>query len=286
MWKKYVLVILVAFLLTSWSIVYLAKGVISVIGWWSIQAFSIVSLFILIGVTLLIVWKGIFRQRIDGALLFIVIFSIIGAWPLGWFTNIGRLAYPADVHSTSPKVVVRFPLNERALIGWGGDRLETNYHVIKPNERWAYDILIPPAEVKSSKLEDYGIYGAKVMAPASGTVVSINNDEKDLVPGSDDFQSMVGNHIYLRLDETGTFLVLAHLKKGSIKVKEGQHVNEGEFLAQVGNSGSSSEPHLHIHHQRQDPSKVSMFLAEGLPMYFQTEKGAMMPEREEYIRGN
>nr|MBS9407889.1 M23 family peptidase [Streptococcus oralis] len=68
----------------------------------------------------------------------------------------------------NPKAVVRFPLNERALVGWGGDRLETNYHVIKPNERWAYDILIPPAEVKSSKLEGYGIYGAKVMAPASG----------------------------------------------------------------------------------------------------------------------
>lgn len=212
------------------------------------------------------------------------LFSIIGAWPLGWFANIGGLAYPADVHSTSPKVVVRFPLNERALIGWGGDRLETNYHVIKPNERWAYDILIPPAEVKSSKLDDYGIYGAKVMAPASGTVVSINNDEKDLVPGSDDFQSMAGNHIYLRLDETGTFLVLAHLKKGSIKVKEGQHVNEGEFLAQVGNSGSSSEPHLHIHHQRQDPSKVSIFFSEGLPLYFRTEKGVIMPEKGEYIK--
>ena len=105
-------------------------------------------------------------------------FSIIGAWPLGWFANIGGLAYPANVQSMSPKIVVRFPLNERALVGWGGDRLETNYHVIKPNERWAYDILIPPAEVKSSKLDDYGIYGAKVMAPASGTVVSINNDEK------------------------------------------------------------------------------------------------------------
>lgn len=286
MWKKYVLVILVAFLLTSWSIVYLAKGVISVVFWWSIQAFSFVSSFILIGSVLLFVWKGIFRKRIDSMLLFIVLFSIIGAWPLGWLANIGGLAYPANVQSMSPKIVVRFPLNERALVGWGGDRLEANYHVIKPNERWAYDILIPPAEVKSSKLKDYGIYGARVMAPASGTVVSINNDEKDLVPGSDDFQSMAGNHIYLRLDETGTFLVLAHLKKGSIKVKEGQHVNEGEFLAQVGNSGSSSEPHLHIHHQRQDPSKVSMFLAEGLPLYFQTEKGAMMPERGTYIRGN
>ncbi|MHA4160298.1 M23 family metallopeptidase [Bacillus cereus] len=286
MWKKYVLVILVAFLLTNWSVIYLTNGVISVVFWWSIQAFSFVSSFILTGSVLLFVWKGIFRKRIDSMLLFIVLFSIIGAWPLGWLANIGGLAYPANVQSMIPKIVVRFPLNERALVGWGGDRLETNYHVTKPNERWAYDILIPPAEVKSSKLKDYGIYGAKVMAPASGTVVSINNDEKDLVPGSDDFQSMAGNHIYLRLDETGTFLVLAHLKKGSIKVKEGQHVNEGEFLAQVGNSGSSSEPHLHIHHQRQDPSKVSMFLAEGLPLYFQTEKGAMMPERGEYIRGN
>ncbi|MDA2311914.1 MULTISPECIES: M23 family metallopeptidase [Bacillus cereus group] len=286
MWKKYVLVILVAFLLTSWSVIYLTNGVISVVFWWSIQAFSFVSSFILIGSVLLFVWKGIFRKRIDSMLLFIVLFSIIGAWPLGWLANIGALAYPANVQSMNPKIVVRFPLNERALVGWGGDRLETNYHVIKPNERWAYDILIPPVEVKSNKLEDYGIFGAKVMAPASGTVVSINNNEQDLVPGSDNFQSMAGNHIYLRLDETGTFLILAHLKKGSIKVKEGQHVNEGEFLAQVGNSGSSSEPHLHIHHQRQDPSKVSMFLAEGLPLYFQTEKGAMMPEREEYIRGN
>ena len=286
MWKKYVLVILVAFLIISWSVVYLVNGVISVIVWWSIQAFSVVSIFISIGSVLLFVWKVIFRKRIDRALLFIVLFSIIGVWPLGWFANIGGLAYPAYVQTMSPKIVVRFPLNERALVGWGGDRVETNYHVIKPNERWAYDILIPPAEVKSSKLGDYGVYGAKVMAPASGTVVSINKDEKDVVPGSDDFQSMAGNHIYLRLDETGTFLMLAHLKKGSINVREGQHVNEGEVLAQVGNSGSSSEPHLHIHHQRQDPSKVSMFLAEGLPLYFQTEKGAMMPERGTYIRGN
>ncbi|MCU0096904.1 peptidoglycan DD-metalloendopeptidase family protein [Bacillus sp. OR9] len=285
MWKKYVLVIVVAFLIISWSVIYLADGVISFVFWWSIQAFSLVSIFILIASVLLFVWKGIFRKRIDRRLLFIVLFSIIGAWYLGWFANIGGLAYPADVQSMNPKIVVRFPLNERALVGWGGDRLETNYHVIKPNERWAYDILIPPAEVKSNKLEDYGIFGAKVMAPASGTVVSINNNDHDLVPGSDNFQSMAGNHIYLRVDETGTFLILAHLKEGSIKVKEGQHVNEGEVLAQVGNSGSSSEPHLHIHHQRQDPSKVSMFFAEGLPLYFQTEKGAMMPERGTYMSG-
>ena len=71
-----------------------------------------------------------------------------------------------------------------------------------------------------------------------------------------------------------------------IKVKEGQHVNEGFVLAQVGNSGSSSEPHLHIHHQRENPSEVSMFYTEGLPLYFRTKKGALMPERGTYVKGN
>ncbi|KAB2474510.1 M23 family metallopeptidase [Bacillus cereus] len=285
MWKKFLLVIIVPFLIISWSLIYVANGVTSVFVWWCIQAFSVISVFLLIGSVIMFFLNGIFRKRIDRTLLLIILFSIIGAWPVGWFANIGRIAYPADIQSMSPKAVVRVPLNERALIGWGGDRLETNYHVIKPNERWAYDILMPPTEVKSSMLEDYGIYGAEVMAPASGTVVSINNDEKDVVPGEDDFQSMAGNHIYLRLDESGTFLILAHLKKGSIKVREDQHVNEGEVLAQVGNSGSSSEPHLHIHHQRQDPSKVNMFFAEGLPLYFRTENGVMMPERGTYISG-
>lgn len=264
MWKKFLLVIIVPFLIISWSLIYVANGVTSVFVWWCIQAFSVISVFLLIGSVIMFFLNGIFRKRIDRTLLLIILFSIIGAWPVGWFANIGRIAYPADIQSMSPKAVVRVPLNERALIGWGGDRLETNYHVIKPNERWAYDILIPPAEAKSSNLGDYGIYGAKVMAPASGTAVSINNDEKDVVPGEDDFQSMAGNHIYLRLDESGTFMV----------------------LAQVGNSGSSSEPHLHIHHQRQDPSNVSIFLAEGLPLYFRTEKGVIMPERGTYISGN
>ena len=78
-------------------------------------------------------------------------------------------------------------------------------------------------------------------------------------------------------------MVLAHLKKGSIKVKEGQHVNEGEFLAQVGNSGSSSEPHLHIHHQRQDPSKVSIFFRKDYHFTFELRR-VIMPEKGEYIK--
>jgi hypothetical protein len=47
-------------------------------------------------------------------------------------------------------------------------------------------------------------------------------------------------------------------------------------LAHVGNSGSTSEPHIHIHHQRQDPSQTLLF-AEGLPLYFRDIDGPAMP---------
>lgn len=243
MWKKIILTILLAVLLIGWSLIYVARGIVSIFAWWGIQAFSFFSIVILIITVTKIIWNLFSKRRIDKTIIFILVLSIVGTWPAGW----------------------------------GGDELDTNYHAWAPNERWAYDLLIPPAGIKSSKLEDYGIYGAEVVAPASGTVISLKNDEPDLKPGTDDFDSMTGNHIYVRLDETGTYLILAHLQKGSVRVKEGQQIKEGTVIAKVGNSGNSSEPHLHIHHQREDPSKTSMFLSEGLPLYFRGIEGATMP---------
>ena len=279
MWRKITLTILCVVLFTGWSLIYLARGIVSVFAWWGIHVFSFFSIIILITSSVRIAWSLFSRGRLNKTIIFIFALSMVGAWPACWFVEIGKIAYPADVYSASLKATVRFPLNQTALVGWGGNRIETNYpHAVVPSERWAYDLLIPPAGMKSSKLEDYGIYGAEVVAPASGTVISIKNDESDLKPGTDNFDSMTGNHIYVRLDKTGTYLILAHLKKGSIRVQEGQHIKEGTVVAKVGNSGNSSEPHLHIHHQRQDPSKTSIFLSEGLPLYFREVEGPSMPE--------
>ncbi|OWR32112.1 peptidase M24 [Saccharibacillus sp. O23] len=304
-----------------WAIVYLWRGVPSVLAWWLIQAYSLVA--VLITAALLVIGAVKLLPRIlrsgkrgrGGPALqngeadrnagieeggagekrkrefrpplraLLIAGAIAGAWPALWFAGVGQIAYPADAAKTSPSVTVVSPFAKETIVGWGGDGLRENYHVAAPNERWAYDLLAAPAGMGSARLEDYGIYGASVFAPAAGTVVEAKDGEADHAPGESEPETLAGNHIYLRLDETGTYLVFAHLMRGSAAVEAGQHVEVGEPLGRVGNSGSSSEPHLHLHHQRQNPAETNLFLSEGLPLYFKSTSGAFMPSGGVEVQG-
>lgn len=94
----------------------------------------------------------------------------------------------------------------------------------------------------------YAIFGAPLVAPCGGTVVASENDAPDFdVPGQDT-ERRLGNHVILRCGEAE--IVLAHMRRGSLTVAPGDTVAEGDPLGQVGNSGATSEPHLHIHAQR------------------------------------
>ena len=71
---------------------------------------------------------------------------------------------------------------------------------------------------------------------------------------------VLGNHLVLDLGD-GAYAVLAHLRRGSLRVTKGQRVAAGEQVAECGNSGNSTEPHLHF--QLQD--HPSVLFAAGLP---------------------
>lgn len=71
---------------------------------------------------------------------------------------------------------------------------------------------------------------------------------------------VLGNHVVLRLAD-GTHFAMAHLQRGSVAVRRGDRVAAGDLLARCGNTGNTTEPHLHC--QRQDVASV--FLATGLP---------------------
>jgi hypothetical protein len=105
-------------------------------------------------------------------------------------------------------------------------------------------------------------FGRPVFAPVDGVVMRVrrrNRDHwsRDSVPGVIYLlvEGMVrelfgpgrllGNHIVIAMDGGG-YAVLAHLRRGSARVTAGQRVTAGEQIAECGNSGNSSEPHVHF----------------------------------------
>ncbi|WP_118856527.1 M23 family metallopeptidase [Sphingomonas mesophila] len=97
----------------------------------------------------------------------------------------------------------------------------------------------------------YAIWGTPVLAPCAGEVVARLDGRPDMPVPRTDPAVMGGNHVILRC---GTALVvLAHLRRGSVAVAVAQRVRTGERVGEVGNSGNSDLPHLHVHAQRPGP---------------------------------
>lgn len=205
--------------------------------------------------------------------------SLLVIWPYLWQFDILTVAYPSSLETASPVATVRLPANEPILVSGGGDTPQVNHHVILPDQRWAYDLVVEPALSLSHRLEDYGCWGIPVVSPVDGEVVLVQDGEEDQTPGQDSagFIHPGGNHIAIRL-ETDTYLFMAHFQKNSIVVHEGDWVTEGQVVGKCGNSGNTFEPHIHIHHQRQDPGTLPVGLAEGLPLYFRDHDGPPMPQ--------
>lgn len=278
--------ILIAIILLLWISVLFIHGLIGVYAWALLKLIlPIIGFFgVLVNIILLIV-RIIKKKKSSIKLLLNFIVNLICILPILLTMNIIQLAYPNDIERTKPSITVKWPFAEETVVGWGGDTVENNLvHVTWPSERWGYDLVMEPYNTGSKSNEEYGIWNKEVYSPVSGVVISASDRERDIDPGSEDFNSLEGNHVYIKIDETGTYLLLNHLKEGSVTVKVGDYVKPGDVIGRIGNSGSTSEPHLHIHHQKQDPTKViHPILAEGLPLYFERADGEVIPEKGDVI---
>jgi murein DD-endopeptidase MepM/ murein hydrolase activator NlpD len=103
---------------------------------------------------------------------------------------------------------------------------------------------------KRENLHNYTIYGKKAIAAADGKVVKVIDGLPEQVPGTFpegiSIEEAAGNAVILDIGG-GNYALYAHFQPGSIRVKEGERVQQGEVLALVGNSGNSLAPHLHFH---------------------------------------
>jgi hypothetical protein len=122
----------------------------------------------------------------------------------------------------------------------------------------------------------YHCYGAPVLAVAAGKVVALTDGVPDNIPGSlaitPTLNNLGGNIILLDLGH-GHYAFYAHLIPGSLKVHRGERVHAGQVLGLLGNSGNSSEPHLHFH-LVEGPSGLG---AQGIPYGF--SQFTQRPER-------
>ena len=224
--------------------------------------------------------RGLTMRKVDLTGGLAVVVAIFSGWPV-FFQ--GQLAYPVSVEAAGPSIAMHLPLKGEVMVGWGGDYISTNYHAYVPPQRWAYDLMKQPAFTGSEHLEDYGCYGVTVIAPSAGTIVYAKDGELDNTPGRfpESTESLMGNSIGLRLAEAPDVVVfIAHLKKGSVRVRKGQKVRAGQPIGRCGNSGNTTEPHVHIHAER-DPAidYPDTFGQVGVPvpMTFFLEGGVRMP---------
>ncbi|MDH6577065.1 M23 family metallopeptidase [Kitasatospora sp. MAP5-34] len=148
----------------------------------------------------------------------------------------------------------QFPLRGSWYVVQGGGR-GLNHHFGLAEQRGALDLVrVGPAGTRGrsqspeQRLESYRAYGEKVYAPCAGRVVAAVDGIEDQEPGVIRYVPAYGNHVHI---DTGDAVVkLAHLRSGTVTVTVGQQIEAGCLLGEVGNSGNTTEPHLHIHAER------------------------------------
>ena len=174
----------------------------------------------------------------------------------------------------TPKTLLQLPFEGEWFVFWGGRTITDNYHVVASDQRFAYDILIVKDGVSHSGdgklLEQYYCWGEPVIAPGTGTVIAVVDGLPDNLPGVMDPKNPPGNHVWIDLGNDEIAL-LAHLQKNSVAVEAGESVDKGDIVGRCGNSGNTTEPHIHFHIQdepgfgkgRGKPAFFTNYLANG-----------------------
>jgi murein DD-endopeptidase MepM/ murein hydrolase activator NlpD len=137
---------------------------------------------------------------------------------------------------------------QRFAIDWTNRGADSNTYAGDPNQN-----------------RSYHAYGAEVLSVADAVVVAAQDSIPENTPGASRAvpitpETIGGNYIVLDLG-SGTFATYLHLQPRSLRVKKGDHIVRGQILALVGNSGNSTEPHLHF----QVTDGTDILRSEGLP---------------------
>lgn len=179
-------------------------------------------------------------------------------------------------------VELSFPLQDGVFyVGQGGANPTLNYHNTDPAQRFAVDAtslnlagtrtvgLLPSDPAR------YEIFDKEIHSPCAGEVIRAEDGNMDHSGPNEDPQNPAGNHVVVRCQANGVAgqsqpavdVLLAHMRQDSVAVDEGAEIEERQLLGRVGNSGNTTEPHIHVH-AVSSGSGESALDGEGVPIHF------------------
>lgn len=181
-----------------------------------------------------------------------------------------------------PWVTVRTPAERVPSHGthFGGQTFAFDFVAVDPQRRTA-SVRDWRTVLATEPVTRFVGFGMPVLAPADSRVVAVHDGEIDhaarrspllLIPYGltqgarlrQGVEAITGNHVILELEEEGVFILLAHMERGSVSVAPGARVGAGEPLGACGNSGNSTQPHLHV----QAMDSASLLDSRGLSVVF------------------
>lgn len=176
-------------------------------------------------------------------------------------------------YSISDKLVrLSFPLHDGIYyIAQGGNSPLLNHHNVNRTQQYALDIVklnsfgARATGLYPQRLGNYNIFGETVYSPCDGIIKNTKDGLANLTPPERDSQHPAGNYVLIGCKNVE--VLIAHLMNGSVAVSEGESVKQNLPLGKVGNSGNTSEPHLHIHAQKKT-TRDSTLDGEGVPIIF------------------
>jgi hypothetical protein len=147
------------------------------------------------------------------------------------------------------------PFRGKWRVGAAGRDRARNHHVDFPPQRRAADLSAVDAAGNQhrgdgTRNEDYFGHGQEILAMADGVVLVAVDGVHENVPGERQEYFTPGNMVFLAHGD-GFHSKYSHLIPGSVTVKPGDRVRRGQVLGLCGNSGRSTQPHLHVQGQDQ-----------------------------------
>ncbi len=156
-----------------------------------------------------------------------------------------QIATPAP----GEKVVLDSPMQGVTCVVQGGNDPIINHHYPLVSQRYALDIFKVADNVQ--QVRDWKImkndagFGETVYSPCAGRVAWVERDHHDNKKGETNEENVAGNYVTIEISPD-RYVLMAHLKRNSINVKVGDQVKLGQPIAQCGNSGYTTGPHVHI----------------------------------------